>query len=397
MAGLVNRDRSAKEPAQLRALGARASASLESAREAFGASERVRARILRGDLPRDALRVERFRPRMAVVAAAALVAVTVLVSLQFASVRPLTFHASLVTGHEGDFIAASTAPIPLAFSDGTSLRVLENAQVRVSELRPDGARVVLEHGRVEAHVIHRSDTRWTINAGPFEVRVTGTRFALDWDASSQAMVVTLVEGAVEVSGCRLGEARRVTAGETLRASCAPDVVAEVPPPEALPKETPPPAPTTSSPAERPVAPTKPDKAELPRTERPRGTADADSLLKVANDARYGGDFVAARERFTDLRDRFPASAPAALAAVELGRMAFDVDADYRVAGDWFERYLKEAPRGGLTREAQGRLLEARFRSKDADRALRAAAKYLLAYPEGPHARLARRVLDGEGP
>ncbi|MBK6695836.1 MAG: FecR domain-containing protein [Myxococcales bacterium] len=394
----MNRDRSAKEPAQLRALGARASASLESAREAFGAAERVRARILRGDLPRDALRVERFRPRLAVVAAAALVAFTVLVSLQFASVRPLTFHASLVTGHEGDFIAASAAPVPLTFSDGTSLRVLDSAQVRVAELRSDGARVVLEHGRIEAHVIHRSDTRWTINAGPFEVRVTGTRFALDWDASSQAMVVTLVEGAVEVSGCRLGEARRVAAGETLRVSCAPVVVAEVPPSAALPKETPPPAPTALSPAERrTVAPTKPDKAELPRIERARGTADADSLLKLANDARYSGDFVAARERFTDLRGRFPASAPAALAAFELGRMAFDVDADYRTAGDWFDRYLNEAPRGGLTREAQGRLLEARFRSKDADRALRAAAKYLLAYPEGPHARLARRVLDGEAP
>ncbi len=128
-----------------------------------------------------------------------------------------------------------------------------------------------------------------------------------------------------------------------------------------------------------------------------GTAAEGTDVITLTKASSSGDFVAARERFTDLRGRFPASAPAALAAFELGRMAFDVDADYRTAGDWFDRYLNEAPRGGLTREAQGRLLEARFRSKDADRALRAAAKYLLAYPEGPHARLARRVLDGEAP
>jgi hypothetical protein len=47
----------------------------------------------------------------------------------------------------------------------------------------------------------------------------------------------------------------------------------------------------------------------------------------------------------------------------------------------------------MAREATGRLMEAMDRAGDHEGARRIARRYLGAYPNGPHAEQAKRVLD----
>ena len=59
---------------------------------------------------------------------------------------------------------------------------------------------------------------------------------------------------------------------------------------------------------------------------------------------------------------------------------------------WFSAYLAEQPNGALAIEASGRLIEANEAAGDVKAARNAAKHYLLRYPDGPHAQLAKRVL-----
>src|SRR5690606_35999123 len=115
------------------------------------------------------------------------------------------------------------------------------------------------------------------------------------------------------------------------------------------------------------------------------------LLVLADAARYAGRFVRATEALETVRRRFAGSDAAATAAFELGRIAMDVRRELVPAGDHFEAYLRERPTGSLAREALGRAIEARSRAGDNTRAERLAVRYLSTWPDGPHAKLARKV------
>ena len=115
------------------------------------------------------------------------------------------------------------------------------------------------------------------------------------------------------------------------------------------------------------------------------------LSLLAETARHAGQLGKARAAFTTLRRRFPAAKEAGLAAFSLGLLEFDGFGAYAKAGDWFQTYLKERPGGPLTREARGRVMEAMHRTGRLPEARNLALSYLLDYPAGPHAELARRL------
>jgi hypothetical protein len=116
------------------------------------------------------------------------------------------------------------------------------------------------------------------------------------------------------------------------------------------------------------------------------------LLLLANAGRYAGRFELATAALQTTRRRFADTDSAATAAFELGRIAMDIRHQMKPAGDDFELYLRERPDGPLAREAMGRAIEARYGAGDQDRARELAKRYLAAWPEGPHAALAKRVL-----
>jgi len=95
--------------------------------------------------------------------------------------RPLAFTTDGELGSTEAWIAApGERAIPLAFSDGTVLRVEPASRARVIAVGNHGASVALENGAIRADVVHTPKSVWRLIAGPLTVRVTGTRFDLRW-------------------------------------------------------------------------------------------------------------------------------------------------------------------------------------------------------------------------
>ncbi|MBT8464767.1 MAG: FecR domain-containing protein [Deltaproteobacteria bacterium] len=336
----------------------------------------------------------------------------------------------------------------IAFTDGSAVRLSPSAQARVRQLRIEGATLVLDRGEATVSVRHRDSTKWSVEAGPFLVRVTGTRFRVGWQPEAESFELEVFEGEVRVRGPRLPE-RTVRRGEEVRQISAATVEPKPEPPQveepiqertALPephprkprKQTgtvtpagapsyePPAAPTPSEaegpestrPEEDPEASAEPSSAEPPlwktlldrrdysalltelgpeQLEQAIWQADAARLLDLGAAARELRD-ARAGSIYRVARSRFAGTDAAADAAFLLGRMQFHSGA-YRSSATWFETYLRERPDGRLAREAAGRLIEAYHHAGDTDRAHEAAEQYLLRYPNGPHAGLARSVLQ----
>jgi transmembrane sensor len=328
--------------------------------------------------------------------------------------------------------APDASSLPLEFSDGSRFELTARSKARVVELTGSNARVELANGSLRVHVVPGGSAEWHIDAGPFGVRVTGTRFLVSYVPGEEAFELSLEEGQVDLSGCVFGAGRKLTAGQRVRASCptkqlevsyrdtqtqsvipepgpatpervaergpsAPEALAVVPEPSAKLRRDP----VASASAEAPstwmsLASAGKYREAYAAVERDgfdaectRGTAE--SLLLLADVARHARAPRQAAKALLTLRRRFAGGADAALAAFTLGRLEFDEFRAYSVAAGWFRTYLKERPGGTMAREALGRLMEALNQAGDVAGARATATEYLRDYPTGPHADLASRL------
>jgi TolA-binding protein len=336
-------------------------------------------------------------------------------------------------------VAPAAAPLELQFSDGSAVTLPPRAAAHVDALDRNGATLAIEEGTLEVSVIHRTHTRWQVQAGGYRIQVTGTRFAAGWDRQSRSLTVTMHEGSVLVSGPGLKEPVRVVTGQRLRASASgADLGLENVPAPSAELEAPAASPTPSAPAVRgsepalappptEIAPPM-ERAPAPRARRVEAVAShagaptagdwrvqaaraeyhealaaavlegwraecarlgADDLVLLGDVARLAGDLDRAEEAYRSARRRFPEADRPIYA---LGLIAFEGRHNYKLAGDLFGNYLRSFPRGPLAREAAGRLIESRLKAGDDSEARRAATAYLRDFPGGPHAALARRTV-----
>ena len=352
--------------------------------------------------------------------------------------RPLTFRVgpseTAALGVPGAWIATpADRVVPVDFSEGTRFQIQPQSRVRVASVDAHGGRLVLEDGAIRAAVIHRPGARWSVDSGPFEVLVTGTRFDVRWNLAAEELVVKLDEGSVAVSGPIIGDRLAVKAGQTLRLHRREGQFELVRETEAPTLPLPPPAekaadpgpdreidagstkdlaplpgaPTVGSPPSAPRATLRPSWRELSAAgkfkaaieaadregfQRICAEGSAADLRDLADAARLSGDIPRSMLALTTLRRRFPRGDPAAEAAFLLGVIAFDWRGEYPEAAQWFTRYLSERPHGRLGREAAGRLLEAEEKSGHRDGARESARRYLREYPGGPHAEMAKAIL-----
>jgi hypothetical protein len=322
-------------------------------------------------------------------------------------------------------LAPRSAPLPIDFSDGSSVVLAPSSVAQVDDLGRHGAQVSLSAGEAQVHVVHRDHTNWLLNVGPFRVRVTGTRFAVHYNPADEMFELSMAEGSVIVTGCTLGDrGRKVVANETLRATCRPpqaasadelpseatasgpvQLVADVPsePPPAR-REGPTPRPTAHVAAAEPEPPWLPlarggeyadAYAQLsPIFESELALRGPEELTLMADVARLSGHWDRAEHAYRTLRSRFANTSRAASAAFSLARLAFDQRQSYSEAARWFQIYLDEEPSGPFAREALGRRVEALHRASDTRAARSEAARYLQLYPGGPHARAVRGLLAG---
>jgi TolA-binding protein len=394
---------------QLRQLGQALARAEQPQLEAFDL-EAQRSRFLLHALERP----RRARPQLGRMASAALLAAVLVAAVLWLRPRQLDFALNQKHGQEGEWIAAPPfATLPLAFSDGSQLLLGPKARARVVEINERGARVVLERGRLHAQVAHRADTRWRVDAGPFQVHVVGTQFDVAWE--DERFTLVLQEGAVRVVGPTMREGRTVRAGEHFEltvASQAHVTHAASPPPD----RSPAPARTAEPPAAAQPASLRPAAAPAKASTGWRKLAGEGAYeqafialshegfelvishvgpadLKIVADlARFSHHPGHANSALSALRARFPNAREASDAGFQLGRLAFDQRAAPAEAAGWFTAYLDEHPEGAFTREASGRLIECYERLHDHARARVAAQRYLAAHPSGPHQALAKAVL-----
>lgn len=399
---------------------------LDSVVASSSARDRVRERIVL-DMPRP---IRKTRVKKSVIAGGLLASAAV---LAFAAFRPVDYSGP-------EIVRADGVARPLDFSDGTEFTVAPKTEVRVRDVSARGASIVLEKGEIEARVVHRVNTKWSIAAGPFLVRVTGTKFTTKWDPKTYAVSVILHEGSVVVDGC--GVQRVVKGGESFVAICSQGVLEDRSPaniarPVAqggdalhlvesqdvsrkavgepivpVPSFDPDPyghpsmeapsavqgsgAASTLSPSEhreKTVSPriAPPQLAGSPVAAEPKlpSQGTTDRLFREAREARYAGDRARASDLYRQIRVQAPHTEASSLATFELGRIAFGVN--QKEAAKWFALYLEEAPSGVFAREALGRLLESTV-SFDETGAIEIAKRYIAAYPEGPHRPTADKVV-----
>jgi len=324
--------------------------------------------------------------------------------------RPVSFQvgSSGVPGQTGDLVrGANEGLMSMRFSEGSSIILHEEARLRVLATDTKGARLLIEDGTVDASIASAriGKKRWSFEAGPFQVQVTGTRFTLTYRALDQSFALATHEGQVMVSGACLGAPTPVAAGDRLDLSC---LGRQTPAPRTATLSTvPDPASAVPTlPAERPARDTQTWRdllatgrlqeavraAERANYGRVCQTASAKDLLALADASRLFARTTKATAALRVLRQRFPASAEASTAAFALGRIAFEQKRAYPEAVDWFATYLREQPSGPLHGDCIGRLMEARLRAGDESGAHADAEQYLRRFPEGPYASEARGIL-----
>jgi hypothetical protein len=372
-------------------------------------------------------------------AIAAVVAIAAGVLFWMRPAPPLNFS---IDGHPVA-VAVGGAPITarghdseIAFDDGSRIAFRDGASGRIAEVTSSGARVVVAEGRAHFDVWHRPNTSWSVEAGRYVVRVTGTAFDVEWNPARGALRVTMERGNVVVEGAGVsvplgaGQVLEVEGGGAPSVRAVADSATTTPTSVAAPSapasvaSLAPTLPTIDSgsaasqaPANDGAASARPDAtgsfASTPhetwaqRVNRGdyRGVLDEasskgmpqvlagsplDDLGALAEAARYEGQPDTARSVLEAIRTRFPGSAAAHTASFLLGRIAEDKDGAPAKAIDLYDDYL--ATGGPFASEALGRKMIAVNRASGSKAAEAIAREYLASYPTGSYAGAARRIL-----
>jgi ferric-dicitrate binding protein FerR (iron transport regulator) len=311
----------------------------------------------------------------------------------------------------GGYVRSSTEHQPLlAFSDGTRIQMTTGARARVLEVDRRGARVVLEQGRAHVEVVHRPGAEWRFEAGEFLIHVHGTAFFVEWNPEQARLDVRMENGVVSVDGPRRGESVVLRAGQSLSVSVRKD-----PAPRPAARPDPAPAgspPRAAAPELAPRAGTAPPvvtagwperlaegqaaaivaEAERRGIARVLARGSSEDLAALADAARYERKDGLARRALLVQRRRFPRSARAEEASFLLGRLDDDrATGNPDAALSWYDRYLRDAPRGTYAAEALGRKMMVLQREHRAPEARAIAVDYLRRFPDGTYAHAARAL------
>jgi hypothetical protein len=320
--------------------------------------------------------------------------------------------------------SASAAESGADFSDGSHVTFAPFATGRIENVGARGARVVLENGSVHLDVVHRAATSWSVEAGPHVVRVTGTEFDVSWDPSSGHFSVRMLRGSVRIEGPSAPNGVALEAGYVLEAERDGSVTIR---PDGPLQTSASAAPWSEASATR-VADASGHPSELgsadapsssvsradvaiapPSTSSPAARGDSwaelvsqghydevvraahSDLVALSDAARYVRDGTVARAVLEAERARFGATEAGHTATFLLGRLAEDSGGDVNGAIALYDEYLGTG--GPFAAEALGRKMNAVRRTRGDAAAKGVAEQYLSLFPKGPHAPLARSIVE----
>ena len=313
---------------------------------------------------------------------------------------------------DGDHIVGGKRTA-LRFSDGSEFSLEPGTDVRVSDVSPHGGRVSLIGGARVA-IAKKPGAAWTVAAGPYVVRVTGTAFDVSWSPQEQTFEVAMQSGSVVVEGplidggIALKRGQRLSGGLGSQKLVVEDIKAESRPAStATIGAVQPDEPVTNAPSSGAKAPELGwaksvaqgnfaevlEDAERRGVEHTLATAPLGELQALADAARYGRRTALARRVLQAERSRFPGSRAAVEAAFFLGRIVEDEGGD---AIEWYDRYLAESRSGSYASQALGRKMMLVYGRRGAAKTQKLAEDYLSRYPKGPYASAAKKIIEEEG-
>lgn len=420
----------------------------------IGALARLAQKALPGEAPRrDAASFQRVSEKLGerrsarrrsagMAAAAATLSVAAAIALVVTRSHALTYRVVNGAVVDGSHIVGGTET-EVRFSDGSELALSRGAETHIAKLDAHGGRVSLDEGTARVKIAKLPGAAWTLGAGPYSVRVTGTAFSLHWSRREQAFEIAMQNGSVVVTGPLIGAGLALHAGQRCTVSggrlvvedraaegeaapgalahelsgaaatsgevgAAPAVANAAPePPAAANGERP------STEGEHPTPPeTRPreldwrkkaaagafsdviDAAEHRGLETTLATAPLDDLSALADSARYARRANIARRALVAERARFPRSNAARDAAFLLGRLA---EEDGSGALEWYDRYLAESPHGAYASQALGRKMMLVYQARGAEAARSLAVDYLERFPSGAYAATAKKLAAESAP
>jgi hypothetical protein len=167
----------------------------------------IRARLLAP--PRNKRLTKTLRwmiPSAALLSAAAVAGLVVWSSSQTGSgsAAPITFEID--DGRKNVartwIVAPKSCPKLIDFSDGSAIVLQPTATLRVDRVDSRGAELRIRKGSAVIRVKPRPQRkkRWVVRAGPYRVRVVGTKFRVSWDPARKHFDLDLERGKVVVDG-----------------------------------------------------------------------------------------------------------------------------------------------------------------------------------------------------
>ena len=301
------------------------------------------------------------------------------------------------------------------FSDGSQLALAPGSQTTVSDLNAHGGHVRVEEGLAHVTIAKKPGAAWSVLAGPYTVRVTGTAFDVGWVAGAQRFDIAMQSGSVVITGPLAPNGVVLTAGQRLKADR--ELVVERTPPVTALEPVASAEPVAPEPVEAllPAAPPGASAARRSISRAPswrslvakgsfdtvlqqaekRGvpsvlsSANLEDLSALADAARYAHRPDLSQRALLAQRQRFAGSAQARDAAFFLGTLGEKQGG----ALDWYDRYLAESPGGAYASQALGRKLTLVYGQHRSAEAQKVATDYLARYPKGPYASTARKVLS----
>jgi ferric-dicitrate binding protein FerR (iron transport regulator) len=280
----------------------------------------------------------------------------------------LTFSVVGGSVSDGGYVRAGATPgTELRFSDGSTLALDPGTSTRITDLNANGSRVLLESGYARVHVTPRPRARWTVDAGPYSVRVVGTEFDIRWSGSEEMFDVALHKGSIIVTGPLATRGLTMEAGQHL--------VANVKQGEIFLDRAPRTGSTGATGATQAEAEALGDEAAPPAAARPEPTPPADVGARGAERALPAPSGA----RGTHARSGLPVAGAVASAASD------------SPSASWSKR-VAEGDFRGVVAEAQRRGLDATLGAAPAPElaALADAARYVLRRDVARRALLAER-------
>ena len=332
-----------------------------------------------------------------------------------AAVAVLVF--ALPRADSGPLKTLRGAPIPIVmhaeqsltqeFSDGSTLRLEQQSEVRLIGTSYDSVRFAMRKGRSRFDIKPGGPRRWEVDCGDALVTVLGTAFVIDKNDLRTAVHVE--RGLVRVSGkgVQNGETE-LMAGDSLVVADEPlpsvsqTVASNETPSTAAAEETA----ATAGPNAPAVSEPSPPKASGVRAgddscnesfaamgpdgfaERVRLSKRTDELFCLADAARRSGHFVEAAAPLKVIVERHRGDDRAGLAAYTLGRLYLEQLSSPQEALD----ALEDAGRLGVPEALREVLLVKKIKTLRLlgdPGAEKLARKYMLRYPEGRYLEAVR--------